>query len=67
MTGCDRIYNLSGAPSLNPCLMGDHVIQGGVMAFNATFKNISVISWQPVLLMEEIPLTCHSSLTNLML
>jgi hypothetical protein len=56
MTGCDRIYNLSGAPSLNPCLMGDHVIQGGrggVMSFNATFKNISVISWQPVLLMEE--------------
>jgi hypothetical protein len=24
-----------------------------VMVFNATFNNISVISWQPVLLMEE--------------
>ena len=25
----------------------------GVMVFNATFNNISVISWQPVLLVEE--------------
>ena len=25
----------------------------GVMVFNATFSNISVISWQPVLLVEE--------------
>jgi hypothetical protein len=26
----------------------------GVMVFNATFSNISVISWRLVLLMEEI-------------
>ena len=37
------------------------------MVFNATFDNISVISWQPVLLVEEThrkPSTCHKSLTN---
>jgi len=39
------------------------------MVFNATFNNISVISWQSVLLMEEIgvqrkPHTCRKSLTN---
>ena len=39
----------------------------GVMVFNATFKNISVISWRSVLLMEETgvpgenhkPAACH--------
>jgi len=42
------------------------------MVFNATFNNISVISWQSVLLVEETrvavqkPLTCHKSLTNFM-
>ena len=37
-----------------------------VMVLNATFNNISVISWWSVLLMEEteIPLTCRKSLTN---
>ena len=40
------------------------------MVFNATFNNISVISWQSVLLMEENgvpgkkPPTCHKSLIN---
>ena len=40
------------------------------MVFNATFNNISVISWQSVLLVEETgvpgekPPTCHKSLTN---
>jgi hypothetical protein len=40
------------------------------MVFNATFNNISVISWQSVLLMEENgvpgkkPQTCHKSLIN---
>jgi len=31
------------------------------MLFNATFKNISVISWWSVVLVEEngVPLTCH--------
>jgi hypothetical protein len=35
------------------------------MVFNATFNNITVISWQPVLLVEETgvpkekPLTCR--------
>jgi hypothetical protein len=27
--------------------------RGGVMVFNATFNNISVMSWRSVLLMEE--------------
>ena len=31
------------------------------MAFNATFNNISAISWRPVLLVDK---TCHKSLTN---
>ena len=37
-----------------------------VMVFNATFNNISAISWQSVLLVEEIgvPPTCCKSLTN---
>jgi len=40
------------------------------MVFNATFNNISVISWQSVLLVEETggpggkPPTCCKSLTN---
>jgi len=40
------------------------------MVFNATFNNISVISWQSVILVEEIGstwrklLTCRKSLTN---
>jgi hypothetical protein len=29
------------------------IIRVRVMAFNATFNNISVISWQSVLMMEE--------------
>jgi hypothetical protein len=38
------------------------------MVFNATFDNISVISWRSVLLMEEIGVprenqTCQESLT----
>ena len=28
-------------------------MRGGVMAFNATFNNISAISWRSVLLVEE--------------
>jgi hypothetical protein len=41
------------------------------MVFNATFYNILVISWQPVLLVEETgipgetPRACHKSLKNL--
>ena len=41
-----------------------------LLVFNATFNNISVISWRSVLLMEETegprkkPLTCRKSLTN---
>jgi hypothetical protein len=37
------------------------------MVFNATFNNISAISWRSVLLVEEIgvPSTCRKSLTNL--
>ena len=42
-----------------------------VLVFNVTFNNISVISWQSVLLVEEtvVPgenhvLTCRMSLTN---
>jgi len=29
-------------------------MEGGVMVFNATFNNISVISWRSVLLVEEL-------------
>jgi len=39
-----------------------------VMVFNATFNNISTISWMSVLLVEETgekPRTCRKSLTNL--
>jgi hypothetical protein len=34
------------------------------MMFNATFNNISVISWWSVLLLEETGVTCRKSLTN---
>ena len=43
----------------------------GLMVFNATFNNISVILWWSALLVEETgvpgrkPLTCHKSLTNI--
>jgi hypothetical protein len=43
----------------------------GFIVINATFNNISVISWRSVLLVEETggpgeqPLTCRKSLTNL--
>ena len=42
---------------------------GGIMVFNATFNNISVISWQSVFLVEETsawrtPPTCRKSMTN---
>jgi hypothetical protein len=38
----------------------------GFMVFNATFNNISVISWQSVLLLSTLkkPHTCSKSLTN---
>ena len=35
----------------------------GLMVFNATFNNISVILWQSVLVVEKPP-TCRKSLTN---
>jgi hypothetical protein len=41
--------------------------EGWVMVFIATFKNISVITWGSVLLVEETgikPSTCRKSLTN---
>jgi hypothetical protein len=43
---------------------------GWIMVFKGTFNNISVISWQSVLLVEETgvrrgkPWTCRKSLTN---
>ena len=45
-----------------------HIWALGLMVFNATFNNISVISWESVLLVEETgrkPPTCRKSLTNL--
>ena len=38
----------------------------GVMVFNATFNNISVISWRSVLLVEEteVPGENHGTATN---
>ena len=35
------------------------------MVFNATFKNISVISWRSVLLMEEIGVPGEAEITTL--
>jgi hypothetical protein len=47
------------------------LLNGRIMVFNATFNNISVISWRSVLLVEETgvhgsrnPPTCRKSLTN---
>jgi hypothetical protein len=45
------------------------------MGFNATFNNVSVISWLSVLLVEETggpgdnqrPTTCRKSLTNVII
>jgi hypothetical protein len=35
------------------CQSLKQVVKGGVMVLNATFNNISVISWRSVLLVEE--------------
>ena len=37
-----------------------------VMVFNATFSNISIISWRSALLVEEsrVPSTCRKSMAN---
>jgi hypothetical protein len=42
-------------PKIFQLIIADSFIVGGdrVMVFNATFDNISVISWQSVLLMDE--------------
>jgi hypothetical protein len=37
----------------NHCLKLHEILGFGFMVFNATFNNISAISWQSVLLMEE--------------
>ena len=60
------IYNLTYVSCV--CLFFCFVY---LMVFNATFNNISVISWRSVLLVEETggprrkPPTCRKSLTNL--
>jgi ATP adenylyltransferase/5',5'''-P-1,P-4-tetraphosphate phosphorylase II len=41
-----QIYNI-------PLVINKNKICCGVMVFNATFNNISVISWQSVLFVEE--------------
>ena len=54
---------------------GGNKVYYRVMVFNATFSNISVISWQPVLLVEETgvprenhwPVTSHWKLYQIML
>ena len=51
--------------------MGRHICLFGLMMFNATLKNISVISWRSVLLVDETgvpgePLTCRKSLTDVL-
>ena len=49
------------------CKLIKTVLFGWFMVFNATFNNISVISWQSVLMVEEIwrkPQTFCKSLTN---
>jgi hypothetical protein len=50
----DNVSNWSNMPLMqasNSCLVG----LVGFMMFNATFNNISVISWQSVLLVEKTP------------
>jgi hypothetical protein len=43
---------ISTIPS-NSAMVSRNMIRGRVMVFNSTFNNISVISWQSVLLVEE--------------
>jgi hypothetical protein len=50
-------------------MMGDYITLHALvcfMVFNATFNNISVISWQSVLLVEEtgVPEENHRPVTN---
>jgi len=51
-------------------LIGEYRFRFRIMMFNATFNNISVISWQSVSLVEETGVpgekspTCCKSLTN---
>jgi hypothetical protein len=42
------------------------VDSGLVMVFNATFNNISVISWQSVLLVEEIGVPVENQVTDIL-
>ena len=42
------------------------VDSGLVMVFNATFNNISVISWQSVLLVEEIGVHVENQVTDIL-
>ena len=46
--------------------MEDHKLCVGVMVFNTTFNNISVISWRSILMVEDtgIPLENHQTATN---
>ena len=46
-------------------LVTDNFQFDGDKVYNATFNNISVISWQSVLLVEETGENCGMSLTNL--
>ena len=64
---------VKGTDCIGSCKSNYHTImyrgRVGVMAFNTTFNNISIISWRSVLLVEEIgrmekPPTCRKSLTT---
>ena len=39
--------------SINPCISNIFIGKDEIMVFNATFSNISTISWMSVLLVEE--------------
>ena len=57
---CDEIYEVytdllqqSEEEDDTLCYKTYHLVRVRVIVFNATFNNISVISWRPVLLVEE--------------
>ena len=49
-----NVQNLSNPEKVGIYAISSNHIRGGVMVFNTTFNNISVLSWQAALLVEEI-------------
>jgi hypothetical protein len=49
-----NVQNLSNQEKVGIYAISSNHIRGRVMVFNTTFNNISVLSWQAILLVEEI-------------